>query len=436
MGIKTFKIVTLGCKVNQYESAFLKDSLLNEGWCNVSKDVIADMTIVNTCIVTQRASYQSRQAIRKALRENPSGKVSAIGCYGQVFPEELSQIEGLHLITGNTEKAQLPKVLHEMMESVGPQIISGDFEQKKDFDFLPIKSFLNRTRSFLKIQDGCESFCSYCIVPYARGPQRSLDPDKVIRMLEKLSVADFKEVVLTGVHLGKYGIDMDGGEDLKGLLKRIGKQGLPIRVRLSSLEPTEIDRELIEMIESEKWICSHFHIPLQSGDNGILEKMNRSYKANEFANLIERIHRRVPLAAIGVDVMAGFPGEDKKAYRNTYALIDALPVSYLHVFPFSPRKGTSAWGFPDRVDQGLIKERAGELRTLGKEKRRIFHRLCLGREFSVLAEGWASDNRDMIKGLSDNYLRVVFPSSCLVKNKLVKIRIEEVGQDSVSGKTV
>ncbi|MFC1863866.1 MiaB/RimO family radical SAM methylthiotransferase, partial [Thermodesulfobacteriota bacterium] len=315
-----------------------------------------------------------------------------------------------------------------------PQIISKDFGQDPDFEFLPIDSFLGRTRAFLKVQDGCESFCSYCIVPYARGPQRSLDQDKVIRMLERLSAAGYKEIVLTGIHLGKYGIESDGDEGLKGLLRRIGKQGLPVRIRLSSLEPTEIDQELIEMVVSEEWLCSHFHVPLQSGDNGILKKMNRTYTSEEFVGIIELIHRMLPLAAIGVDVMAGFPGEDKNAHRNSYSLIKALPISYLHVFPFSPRKGTPAGDFPGQVGQSVIKERAGELRELGKEKRSVFHKLCLGREFPVLTEGWVSNNEKMIKGLSDNYLRVTFPSSRLVRNRLVIVRIEEVGGDRVMGK--
>jgi threonylcarbamoyladenosine tRNA methylthiotransferase MtaB len=434
MSNRSFKIITLGCKVNQYESAFLMESLINSGWLQASKDETADVTVVNTCIVTQRAAYQSRQAIRKAIRENSSGMTAAVGCYAQVFPEELSGIEGLDIIAGNTEKAQLPAILQNSPDLCGSCLISKDFRKETTFDFLPINSFMDRTRAFLKIQDGCESFCTYCIVPFARGPLRSLDPASVIRMLQSLSHKGYKEVVLTGIHLGRYGVGLDKGIELKGLLREIGKEGLPMRIRLSSLEPNEIDQELIGMMASEEWLCRHFHIPLQSGDDRILKKMNRHYTAREFAGLVERIHKKIPMAAIGVDTMAGFPGEDQRAYQNTFSLINDLPVSYLHVFPFSPREGTAAAGFPDQVDQQVIKKRTGELGDLGKSKREAFYRSCLGKEFQVLVEGRVSEKENMVNGLSDNYLQVAFPSSRFIKNSMITVRMEKVEKDNIIGR--
>jgi len=430
---KSFKIITLGCKVNQYESAYLEESLINEGLCRASKAGRADITIVNTCIVTQRASYQSRQAIRKALRENPAGMMAAIGCYAQVFPEELSQITGVDLIAGNTKKAQLPAMLLNSVGSGQPCLVSEDFRSDMDFDCLPIKGFLSRTRAFLKIQDGCQSFCSYCIVPFARGPLRSLDPEKVMSMLKTFSTEGYREVVLTGIHLGAYGIDLDNGTDLKCLLHQIGRERLGLRIRLSSIEPNEIDQEMIEMMSSEEWLCSHFHIPLQSGDDEILKRMNRNYASSEFVKLVERIHKKIPLAAIGADIMAGFPGEDHRAHHNTYSLINDLPISYLHVFPFSPRKGTAAAGFGEQVRQEVIKERAGELRELGQKKREAFYSSCLGKELYVLTEGWESEEEKMIKGLSDNYLPVIFPSSRLIKNRMVSVHLEKLVNNRVIG---
>lgn len=422
--------------MNQYESAYLKEALLGAEWSEASKNEGADVAIINTCIVTQRASYQSRQAIRKAIRESPSGRVAAIGCYAQVFPEELYQIPGVSLIAGNRAKARLPEVLIDGAGAGGPCLVSEEFRSDKGFDFLPIKGFLDRTRAFLKIQDGCQSFCSYCIVPFARGPLRSLESPKVIQMLQSLSGEGYREVVLTGIHLGKYGVDLNNGMDLKGLLNIIGREGLLLRIRLSSIEPNEIDQELIEMMASENWFCRHFHIPLQSGDNGILKKMNRNYTAREFARLVEYIHKKIPLAAIGVDTMAGFPGEDHQAYENTYSLIKDLPVSYLHVFPYSPRKGTSAASFPNQIKQKEIKERAAELRSLGQKKRESFYRSCLGKTFLVLAEGWHSKEKQMIKGLSDNYLPVFFPSSRVIKNKMVSIRMESLGKNGIIGRPI
>ena len=433
---RSFKIITLGCKVNQYESAYLKDSLLKAGWYEASKHEKADITLINTCIVTRKASYQSRQALRKAIRENPAGMTAAIGCYGQVFPDELSKIPGLNLITGNTVKGQLPDILINRLHDGQQHLISEGFNSDETFEALPLKGFLNRTRAFLKIQDGCRSFCSYCIVPFARGPVRSLYPAKVLSMLKSLSNEGFKEVVLTGIHLGMYGTDLDHDMDLKVLLTLIKREGLPMRIRLSSLEPTEINRDLIDMMASEEWLCRHFHVPLQSGDDRILKRMNRDYTAREFARLVERIHEKIPLAAIGLDTMAGFPGEDDRAHQHTCSLIHELPVSYLHVFPFSPRKGTAAAGFSDQVNQSVIKERAAELRTLGEKKREAFYRSCLGKEFLVLAEGWHSERGKMIKGLSDNYLRVIFPSPEFIKNSLMQIRMESLGKNVIIGSPI
>jgi threonylcarbamoyladenosine tRNA methylthiotransferase MtaB len=430
---RTFEIITLGCKVNQYESAVLKESLLVSGYAEPSHEGRADLTIINTCIVTQNASNQSRQAIRKALRENPSGITAAIGCYAQVYPEELADIEGIHLIAGNTVKDRLPEILSVSKDPDKHCLLSEDFKTDVPFQFRPIKVFLDRTRAYLKIQDGCRSFCSYCVVPFARGPLRSLDSASVIRALHTLSEEGYQEVVLTGIHLGKYGVDLEETMGLKGLLRLIGKEGFPCRIRLSSIEPNEIDRDLIEMMASEDWLCKHFHIPLQSGDDGILKKMNRTYTAKEFEGLLEKIYEAMPLSAIGVDTMAGFPGEDDRAFQNTVNLLQASPVSYLHVFPYSPRKGTPAANFTGQLDGKVIKDRAGKLRDLGQRKRQAFYRTCVGKSFSVLTEGWQSEVQKTIKGLSDNYLPVTFSYPRLIKNKLVQILMERVGEDGLMG---
>jgi threonylcarbamoyladenosine tRNA methylthiotransferase MtaB len=433
---RKFKIVTLGCKVNQYESIYLKEALLRGGWAEVSRGEAADASIVNTCIVTQRASYQSRQAIRKAIRESPSGITAAVGCYAQVFPNELAEIEGLDLVLNNTTKGRLPGILASLEKQSRPRFVLEEFSDSVPFEFLPVKGASDRTRAFLKIQEGCESFCSYCIVPFARGPLRSLDPGQVLFMVKELCRAGYKEVVLTGIHLGKYGIDLSDGTDLMHLLVLIGKEKLPLRVRLSSLEPNEIHEELIAMVASEDWLCRHFHIPLQSGDSTILKAMNRHYRPARFTRLVEEIHAKIPLAAIGVDVMAGFPGEDHQGYLNTYGLVRDLPVSYLHVFPYSPREGTAASRLQGQVLQQEVKERTRALRALGQEKREAFYRSCLGRTFMVLAEGWESEPKSLIKGLSDNYLKVLFQSPELIKNTMIPVIPERLHKDRILGKVV
>ena len=427
---KTFKIITLGCKVNQCESATLREALIRTGWVPAERGGSADLNIVNTCIVTQRASYQSRQAIRKTIRENPSALTAAIGCYAQTFPEELSGIEGLDVIAGNALKGRLHKVLQECRKGRPTCISQADFNRSLSEEILPLS---DRTRSFLKIQDGCDSFCSYCIVPFSRGPLRSLDPFKVIALLRSLSEEGYKEVVFTGIHLGKYGVDLSPTTSLKDLLTLVGKAKLPLRIRLSSIEPREVVADLIHMAASEEWLCRHFHLPLQSGDNETLKRMDRNYTSEEYSRLVESIHSRIPLAALGADIMAGFPGEDDRAHRNTYDLVKELPLSYFHVFPFSPRRGTAAWDFKDRVDEREIKRRAEALRVLGQKKREDFYRSCVGETLQVLAEGLDRSGTGMIKGLSDNYLPVLFPFPHEIKNKMLPVRIERVEEMSIWG---
>jgi threonylcarbamoyladenosine tRNA methylthiotransferase MtaB len=433
---RKFRIITLGCKVNQYESTYLREALLRRGWAEASKGEKADASIVNTCIVTQRASYQSRQAVRKAIRENPSGIAAAVGCYGQVFPQELLEIDGLDLVLSNTTKGRLPDLLEAMEKHSRPCLMLEEFSESPPFEFFPVKGASDRTRAFLKIQEGCEAFCSYCIVPFARGPLRSLDPRRVLVMLNELCRAGYKEVVLTGIHLGKYGIDLSHGTDLAKLLVLIGQEKLPLRVRLSSLEPNELHRDLIAMVASEDWLCRHFHIPLQSGDRDILEAMNRHYEPARFAELVEEIHEKIPRAAIGVDVMAGFPGEDEQAYLNTYELISDLPVSYLHIFPYSPRRGTAASELPDQVLQGIVKERTSSLRALGQEKRDAFYRSCLGHPLMVLSEGWESEPESLVKGWSDNYLKVLFESPEPLKNHMIPVIAERLHRGGILGRVV
>lgn len=310
------------------------------------------------------------------------------------------------------------------------------FHNDTPFEVLSAEMFSGRTRGFLKIQDGCDSFCSYCIVPFARGLLRSLPPQTAISMLRSFADKGYKEVVLTGIHLGKYGTDLQSGTNLHELLKLIKEEGLPLRIRLSSLEPKEIESDLIDMVASEPWLCRHFHIPLQSGDDLILKRMNRKYTSREFAALIDRIKERVPLAAIGVDVMAGFPGEDDRAFKNTFDLLTDLPVSYLHVFPFSPRKGTTASTLSGRVNEKEIKRRADSLRGVGAEKRQAFYTSCLGKEFQVLAEGRKTRERGITRGFSDNYLPVSFPSTQMRRNEFVNVVIKKVEKNEVMGAVI
>lgn len=430
---RSFKIITLGCKVNQYESACLDESFRHAGWRRAIDKEPCDAVIVNTCIVTMRAAHQSRQAIRKAIRENKKAAVAAVGCYAQVFPKEIADIEGVHIIADNRTKSQVVERFGENTSAETKTLSLEPFEPNTPFEFLDICTFPGRTRAYLKVQDGCESFCSYCIVPFTRGPCRSLPPEKGVSILRQFADRGFREVVLTGIHLGKYGTDLEPGCTLKTLLEKIGEKNLPLRIRLSSLEPNEIGEALIDMMADSDWLCRHFHIPLQSGDDRVLKRMNRNITHGDFAKLVKAIHARIPRAAIGVDVMAGFPGEDPTAHGNTCSLIRDLPVSYLHVFPFSPRPGTSAASFRDRVDPALIKERAAQLRALGRKKRLQFYESCLDDRFDVLIENWHDREKGLVKGTSDNYLPVIFPSDTLHQGHLIRLRVVGISEHGVTG---
>jgi len=411
MHTKTFKIFTLGCKVNQWESAFFRTALEDMGWEEAREDPCG-LAIVNTCIVTQKASHQSRQAIRRFIRENPGALVVAAGCYAQVYPEELGEIEGLDMIIGNTLKYALPELVSMRGPRDRPQLFVKPFAGRVPLEPLEVKNFAERTRAYLKVQDGCETFCSYCIVPRARGPYRSLELDHVLWSLEGLADQGFKEVVLTGIHLGKYGVDLHQETDLAGLLAEIGKRQFPLRIRLSSLEPGEINDAIIEMVASEPWLCRHFHVPLQSGDARVLKAMGRTYSPEDYRSLILKIREKVPLAAIGADVMVGFPFEGEKEFQNTLKLAKSLPVSYLHVFPYSPRKGTPAEKLGNPIPPDVVKQRARCMRDLGLRKRADFWNLCVGIEFEVLVEKWEEEHPPVVQGLTDNYLSVRFPSHC------------------------
>ncbi len=280
-----------------------------------------------------------------------------------------------------------------------------------------------RTRPFLKIQDGCNAFCTYCIVPYARGRSRSLPMEAVLESIGRLKADGIHEIVLTGIHIGHYGLDLKPETCLTDLLAAIESAGLMERIRISSIEPAEVSDELIDRVAGSRVFCHHFHIPLQSGDNDVLKRMNRPYTRELFYDLVSRIHDRIPDAAIGADVLVGFPGESDAAFDQTFSLIESLPITYLHVFPFSPRKGTPAYGFSDQVPHAIVKTRCSALRTLGKAKKKSFYRSHIGKEVEILIEGVRDEATGLLKGLTSNYIPVMVEGKDHLRNTLAKARI-------------
>ncbi|MGV1100429.1 tRNA (N(6)-L-threonylcarbamoyladenosine(37)-C(2))-methylthiotransferase MtaB [Thiovibrio sp. JS02] len=427
-------LTTLGCKVNQFESAAFLSALSGREVELVPFAHEADIYIINTCAVTARAGAQSRQVIRRALRVNPEARLVVTGCYAQIAAQDILEIADSPIcIVGNGYKHRLVDIALSD-QHCDLEMHMGEIGSKREICPLTVTSFGDRTRACLKVQDGCNSFCSYCIVPYSRGRSRSLEPEKVLAQAAIFAAQDYKEQVLTGIHLGHYGHDLTPKTNLRELLSLLLARKFPGRYRLSSLEPTEIGEELLALMASSEAIMPYLHIPLQSGDDAILKKMNRRYSAATFAAVVKNSIAHLPGVAIGVDVLVGFPGEDEAAFRNTYHLIDSLPVAYLHVFPYSKRPGTPAATMAGQVAGPEKEERVALLRELDHKKRTAFYRRHLGSERQILVEGRKHGNR--LRGFTGNYIPVFCEGSGNLVNQLVTVRLLELTAGGVLGRIV
>ena len=432
----TVAISTLGCKVNQYESAGILENLDKSTFLPVPFNTKADCYIINTCTVTGRTNYQSRQLIRRAIRMNPDACIIVTGCYAQVAPEELARIPGVTLIAGNAEKEHIPEIIQNIIKG-NQQVSVSDISSLRNFSGLSPLKIPGHTRAFLKIQDGCNCYCSYCIVPYARGPSRSLPENEVLNRIEMLALAHHREVVLTGIHLGVYGQDLMPPINLYKILEYVERNKTVARLRLSSLEITEITDAIIRLMQEGTTLCRHLHVPLQSGDGRILAAMRRNYNPSFFKSRLEEIVQAVPGIAIGIDVMVGFPGEGEEEFNSTCKLIEDLPVAYLHVFPYSERPGTLSSGLPGNINETVKKRRSEILRILGRKKRMAFAARFIGVKTAVLVE----DKKDKItgfwKGFSDNYIPVIIENgNSSLENCIVNVIPDYVREGKLYGRIV
>ena len=429
-----FKITTLGCKVNQAESDQIAAEMTAACWQPVVDQQSADVCIINTCTVTRKASMQSRQAIRKAMRAYPNARILVTGCYAQTDPETINEIVGPEGVIAPADKNRIAAALCHMGKTVAE---TTEAELKPDdqlTDFISDPLTAPRTRPFLKIQDGCDAFCTYCIVPHARGRSRSLPVDEVLANLRFLADSGFHEAVLAGIHMGCYGRDLEPASSLFELLQRIETRPSLDRLRLSSIEPLELSENIVKLTADSHCICPHFHIPLQSGDDGILKRMGRPYRAEQFEALVDHIHRLMPDAAIGADVLVGFPAESQEAFEQTRALIKSLPLSYLHVFPFSARPGTPAAGMPDQIQPEVLKERSRRMRQLGTELRLAFYNRFRNRTLRVLVETSRDSKSGLLKGLTANYLPVQIDADDVCQNSFVDVMITQACETHLTGR--
>ncbi len=434
--MKKFHIETLGCKVNQYESDGIASMLQNKGWEKGSKKQFADVFIINTCAVTSKASMQSRQAIRKFIREHPDAKIIVTGCHAQTDPEQLRKIDRIDKIVCHKDKLKIADQISNICKNKSTLTFKkADHSKNNTFQGFTKAVKGEMTRAYLKIQDGCDAFCTYCIVPYARGASVSMSEQDVIQHLKQLNALGFKEVILTGIHTGMYGLDLKPSISLSKLLANINAKKLIHRIRLSSIEPGEITDELIDLATPGNILCNHFHIPLQSGDDDILKKMKRPYDTSFFEDIIYKIHDKIPNAGIGVDALIGFPSETHKQFENTYKLIEKLPISYLHVFPYSRRKGTPAYYFRHQVDPKTIKERCAMMRELDMIKRRAFIASNLNQPLEGLVQHKTDKKTGKLKAVTSNYLTVFLEANSNLKGKILDLIPEQCDSDmKITGK--
>ena len=427
---RTVAIATLGCKTNQFESAAIEERLREAGYRVVPLEAGASLVVVNSCTVTAATDAQSRNLVRRARRLNPACRVVVTGCYAQVDPEALLAIPGVSLVLGNEEKRDFLKLLEEAPEQ--PAVIVSEIREVSAAATPEIASFTEHSRAFVQVQNGCDAFCAYCIIPYARGRSRSVPADEVVAQVRRLEAAGYPEIVLTGIHIGGYGLDFAPPSSLLALMRRLLAETEIRRLRLGSLEPTEISPELIEAVAESSRLLPHFHIPLQAGDDAVLSRMNRRYDTSFFRRVVEAIHTKLPEAAIGLDVIAGFPGESEAEFASACRFIESLPVSHLHVFPFSRRPGTPAATMAGQLPGDLIRERAALLRRIGEAKHADFSRRFIGRALEMVVEGGGEGERR--KGLSGNYLSVRFDGPRELAGSVVQVEVEEWTEDGLYGR--
>ena len=420
---------TLGCKLNFSETSTIGNEFLNRGFEIVDAKENADVYVFNTCTVTENAEKECRQLVRRVLRQNPNAFVIVTGCYAQLRPEEISRIEGVDVVLGSKEKFNLFSTIDNFEKKDLSCIYVSPTEELNHFGHAHSTDADSRTRAYFKIQDGCDYKCSFCTIPLARGKSRSLDPESALSEFKELINSGYKEIILTGVNVGDYGISLNN--NLYKLLVRMVKIPGKFRIRISSIEPNLLSDEIINLVADNEKMCNHFHIPLQSGSPKILKLMQRRYSADYYSELIYKLKTRIKDLGIGADVIVGFPGETEEDFFHTYDLLKELPVSYLHVFTYSERPDTKAISLDGVVDVSERRKRNNMLRILSEKKRNLFYQSMIGRGLKVLFE---SENLGgFIKGFSSNYVRVSNSFDESLSNTFANVKIAGINDNNCTG---
>jgi threonylcarbamoyladenosine tRNA methylthiotransferase MtaB len=433
--MKTCTFVTLGCKVNQYETQALREAIISSGYKEASSSSFADLYVINTCTVTSTSNEKSRQQIRRAIKKNPHAKVIVTGCCAESNAEEIKQIDGVdYVFKKGCESKMVDFIKNGFVVNNNSSSITNSVKESNRTNLwrnesafqLKISKFDNHTRAFLKIEDGCDNYCSYCIIPYVRGNVISKKICDILFETEQLVNNGYKEIVLTGIHLGSYGKDMRHQSNILHVLKEL--QTLPglKRIRLSSIDVNEVTDSLIDIVASSDKICPHFHLPLQSGDDYILKRMNRKYNVIEYLRTLEKIKGEIELPSISTDIIVGFPGEKKKHFDNTLKLCEKAEFSRIHIFSFSPREGTPAAKMSDRCNPSEINIRKKELESLATETSLRYKNSFVGKTINILVEGTRDKKTGKLCGYSDRYIRALFNGTNELMNNIVNVHVEKV----------
>ena len=422
--------MTLGCKVNQFETETMEGLFRARGYDVVPFEERADVYVINTCSVTHLSDRKSRQLIRRAARTNPAACIAVTGCYAQVAPEEIRALEGVRVVIGTKERAKIVDYVEASLRAdTGVAGTITDIMQARVFEDIPLHALPHRTRAFLKIEDGCQNFCTFCIIPYARGPVKSRELSAVAREMRLLVDAGFHEVVLTGIHLGAYGIDLAERPTLADACRTaLAEEGLR-RLRLGSLESVELSADLLELMRTEPRFAAHLHLPLQAGSDAVLRAMNRHYDTAAFAALLADVRAAVPGVAISTDIIVGFPGETEEDFAAGMDFVRAMGFARMHVFPYSARRGTPAARRTDQVPPMVRKERAARMQALAEELAEAYHRSMLGSVAEVLFETCADGVSD---GLTETYVRV-YTDAPVTRGEIVPVRLTHLYRDGIWG---
>ncbi len=438
MNMATVAFHTLGCKVNHYETEAIWQLFKNSGYDRVEFEHSADVYVINTCTVTNTGDKKSRQVIRRAVRRNPDAVICVTGCYAQTSPAEIMAIPGVDIVVGTQDRVKMLEYIEQYKEERQPINGVGNIMKARVYEELDVPAFTDRTRASLKIQEGCNNFCTFCIIPWARGLMRSRDPQEVIQQAQQLVDAGYKEIVLTGIHTGGYGEDMKD-YNLAQLLRDLeaNVKGLK-RIRISSIEASQISDEVIDVLKNSKMVVRHLHIPLQSGSNTVLKRMRRKYTMEFFGERLDRLREALPGLAITSDVIVGFPGETEEEFMETYDFIKKHQFSELHVFPYSKRTGTPAARMDDQVDEEVKNERVHRLIELSDQLAKEYASQFEGEVLEVIPEEVYKEAPEsgLYVGYTDNYLKVVFPATEDMVGKLVKVKIEKAGYPHNEGQFV